>query len=96
MKAKFIRQDDATEVAKDASNLITQQLVNSAIASAVALTPIERKTWPVADFDMKYFAEIMLNLFEERNHDYLRAILRGEDVRWWGDEDSEASDAEEG
>jgi hypothetical protein len=45
---------------------------------------------------MKYFAEVMLNLFEERNHDYLRAILRGEDVRWWEDENSEASEAGEG
>ena len=93
--AEFIRQDEANEVAKEASDLITNQLVSSAVASAIALTPIERKEWPIADFDMKYFVEVMLNLFGERNHERLRAILRGEDVRWWGDEDSEGNKAVE-
>ena len=88
MKAEFIRQDEVNEVAKETTDPVTKQLVNSAIASAVALTPLERKEWPVCDFDMKYFAEVMLTLFAERNHEYLTAILRGEDMRLWGDEDS--------
>lgn len=91
MKAEFIRQTEANDVAKKADNLITRQLVDSAVAQALAFTPLERKEFPIADFDMKYFVEVMLNLFGEKNHNYLRAILDGKDLRWWDDEELEAN-----
>ena len=87
MEAKFIRQEEAGKVSKKADNLITRQLVDMAMVQALLTTPRETQEWFVADFDLKYFAEVMLNLFSEKNHKTIQAILNGEDLRWFDDED---------
>jgi hypothetical protein len=89
MEAEFIRRDEANEATKKANDLITRQLVDSAVTQALVITPLERKEWPASDFDMKYFVEVMLNLFDEKNHKELRAILDGKDLRWWDDNELE-------
>jgi hypothetical protein len=87
MDAKFIRQEQAAKVSQKADNLITRQLVEMAMVQALLTTPRETQEWIVADFDLKYFAEVMLNLFSEKNHKTIQAIFNGEDLRGWDDED---------
>ena len=36
---------------------------------------LKEKEWPIADFEMKYFVEVMLNLFSAHNHDRLRPFF---------------------
>ena len=87
MDIKFIQQNEAIEARKKADNLITQQLVDMATTQALLFTPKETNEFPIADFDMKYFVEVMLNLFHEKNHKTILAILNGEDLRWFDEED---------
>jgi ABC-type phosphate/phosphonate transport system ATPase subunit len=89
MDIEFIQQSEASEVVKRADNLATQQLVSMAIMRALVFTPQETNEFPIADFDMKYFTEVMLNLFDKKNHSNIQAILNGQDFRWFGDEDFE-------
>lgn len=85
MKAEFLQQDESAIASKKANNLATKQLVLMAITQALIFTPKETGEYPIADFDMKYFTEVMLNLFNEKNHKNIQAILNGEDLRWWND-----------
>jgi hypothetical protein len=87
MDIEFIQHGEAIEARKKADNLITQQLVDMAMIQALLYTPKETNEFPIADFDMKYFVEVMLNLFNKKNHKTIQAILNGEDFRWFDDED---------
>lgn len=40
---------------------------------------------PVADFDLKFFVEVMIEFC--RDHESLKKILAGEDLRWFDDEE---------
>jgi hypothetical protein len=87
MDAQFIRQDEMREVRKKATTLLHQQLVDMATTQAFLFTPKETHAWPCADFDMEYFTEVMVNLFKDENLSTVRAILNGEDLRWFGDDE---------
>lgn len=87
MDAQFIRREEATEIRKKATTLLHQQLVDMATTQALLLTPKETNAWPCADFDMAYFTEVMVNLFKDENLKTVRAILGGEDLRWFDEED---------
>jgi hypothetical protein len=87
MNGEFIRQEEAAKAITKAEDLATNQLVTRATVQALVFTPLEKNERPIADFDMKYFVEVMLNLFRPENHKTIQAILNGEDLRWFDDED---------
>lgn len=66
---------------------ITNQLMNMA-NFAVLKRFFETKKFPVADFDLRFFLEVVLDICSD--HETLRKVLAGEDLRCWTD-DSEIS-----
>lgn len=82
MSGNLINQDEAWKLQQTISDLTTRQLVASALTQAILLFFQEEAEH---DLDLKFFAEIMIRFSSK--HEYLRAILRGEEIRWFPEDD---------
>jgi hypothetical protein len=80
---RMLRWDEAIELLKSVDDLTTSQLMNMAIFQLVAKSDGLEKNG-VTDFDVLFFMELMLGFC--RQHDRLKRILGGEDLRAWTDE----------
>ncbi len=89
MGGNLLNQDEAWKLQQTISDLTTRQLVASALTQAVL--PFYQEDAD-HDLDLKFFAQVMIRF--SGNHNYLRAILNGEDLRWYP-EDDEIITAEE-
>jgi hypothetical protein len=82
LSGNLINLDEAWKLQQTISDLTTRQLVASALTHAALLFSQEDAEH---DLDLKFFAEIMIKF--SSNHQYLKAILRGEDLRWFPEDD---------
>ena len=80
MSRQLINQDEAWQLQQTISDLPSRQIVASALTQAVMFFS-QAKTPPACDFDLRFFTEIMIRLSQKQA--YLKAILNGEDLRWW-------------
>lgn len=80
----LLRQPESWELLASEKDLITNQLLNKATMCVVkALANSEKQ--PIADFDLKFFVEVMIEFC--RDHENLKKILAGEDLRWFDEEE---------
>jgi hypothetical protein len=78
MQPKLSRFVEAMELLNSVEDLTTSQLMNR--ANFVVLRRFnEEGQLPVADFDLRYFMEIIHEFCSD--HESLRRILQGEDLR---------------
>jgi hypothetical protein len=80
---RMIRLEESAELHKSVKDQITLQILGMA-TTCVMRKFIENKHLPVADFDMRFFSEAMLDFCNK--HENLRRILAGEDLRWFDDD----------
>jgi lipase chaperone LimK len=82
-RAELLRWDEAIEVLRSIENPITSQLMN--IANFEVLKRfLQSKEFPVADFDLRFFMEVMRDFCSD--HETLRKVLDGEDLRLFSDD----------
>lgn len=82
--SKILRFDEAMLLLRSVDDLTTNQLMNTATFEVLKRFS-ESKELPVADFDLRFFMEAMLDFCSK--HNTLRQILAGEDLRLWTDDD---------
>ena len=81
--SRLLRWDEATELLRSVDDPITSQLMNMANFEVVKKV-IELKEFPVASFDMRFFMDVMRSFCSD--HDTLRKVLSGEDLRVFEDQ----------
>jgi hypothetical protein len=77
---KMLRWDEAMELLRSVDDSITNQLMNRANFEIIKKFS-ERRGLPVADFDLRFFMEVMLEFCGQ--HTVIKKILDGEDLRPW-------------
>ena len=80
----LLRQDEAMKLLKSVEDPITNQLMNMANFEVLRRF-LRHEGLPVSDFDLKFFIEAIKDFCSQ--HDNLRKILDGEDLRAWTDDD---------
>jgi hypothetical protein len=83
-KVNLLKQNEAMELLNSVKDLVANQLMNRA-NFYVTKRFMARETAPVSDFDLRFFMEVMEELFNDQ--EALRRILNGEDLRVWTDEE---------
>ena len=83
-EALLLRQDEAMKLLKSVEDPVTNQLMNMANFEVLRRF-LHRDGLPVSDFDLRFFIEAMKDFCSQ--HDNLRKILAGEDLRAWTDDD---------
>lgn len=82
----LLRQPESWELLSSVKDMTTNQLLNKATMCIVqAYANPDKK--PVSDFDLKFFVDAMLIFCSD--HENLKKILAGEDLRWFDDEEIE-------
>jgi hypothetical protein len=79
----LLNQKESSELIASTEDIITNRLMNAACYCIIKRF-LENKSLPVADFDMRFFSEAMLEFCS--NHELLRKILDGKEVGWFADE----------
>lgn len=79
----LLRWDEAMELLRSVNDPITSQLMNMANFAVLRKT-LQAKEHPVADFDLRFFFEVMADFCSD--HETLRKVLAGEDMRLWSDD----------
>lgn len=82
----LLRQNEAMDLLKSVNNAVTNQLMNMANFEVLKRF-MEREGLPTNDFDLRFFMEAMRDFCSQ--HDTIRKILAGEDLRAWTDHDLE-------
>lgn len=80
---KLLNQDAAKQILSSVSNPITKQLMGIA-ASHTLIRFKRRERLPITDFDFRFFIEVLHEFCN--NHNVIRRVLAGEDLRWWPDD----------
>jgi hypothetical protein len=75
--AGILRSEAATEILESENNPVTRALLNNANFWFMKKF-FEKRELPVSDFDLRFFMELMRDIFSE--HDVLRRMLAGEKV----------------
>lgn len=88
----MLRHSESAELISSVKDSITQKLL-SAASYCVIKRFLENKNLPVADFDLRFFSEAMLEFCS--NHELLQKILNGQEVGWFDDEKIENSEKSE-
>jgi hypothetical protein len=73
----FLRQDEMNNLVASERDPITQNLMALA-AQTVLARVVARQSWPIADFDLLYFMELVQQFGSK--HQILKRMLNGEDV----------------
>ncbi len=81
--AELLRQDEAAQLLRSVKDLTTSQLMNIA-GTLIIKRYLKQEGLPITDFDLKFFMEVMMEFCGD--HDTLRRILDGEDLRWFADD----------
>ena len=76
----LLRQDEAWEFLRNTRDPITNQLLNCAVFHIIQRF-ISNQSAPIADLDLRFLLEALEGLFND--HETLKRILNGEDLRWW-------------
>ena len=71
----FLRQDEMNALIESETDPITADLMNQA-ANVVMLRVLRKEKRPIADFDLRYFMEVIQEFASD--HDVLRKSLEGE------------------
>lgn len=79
----MLRGNEAMELLKSVNDPITNQLMNMANFEVLRRF-LERDGLPISDFDLRFFMEAMKDFCSQ--HDTIRKILAGEDLRAWTDD----------
>ena len=79
----MLRYSESAELISSVKDLTTQKLL-SAASYCIIKRFLENKNLPIADFDLRFFSEAMLEFCS--NHELLQKILNGEDVGWFDDQ----------
>lgn len=82
-RVKMLRYDEAIDRLRQAEDLRTRQLAYDAVFRVLRRFT-EQRDLPVADFDLEFFVEIVLEFCSE--HENIQRLLNGEDLRWWPEE----------
>jgi hypothetical protein len=83
---EILRQEESWEILSSIKDLKTNQLLNKA-TMCIVHTYMNSKEQPVSNFDLRFFVEAMLEFCND--HETLKRILAGEDLRWFDDEEIE-------
>lgn len=81
---RLLNWDEAMKLLGSVEDKATSQLMNMANFEVLKRF-FQLKHFPAADFDLRFFMEVMLEFCSD--HDTLRKILAGEDVRMFSDDD---------
>jgi len=79
-KTEILRYRESTELVASVKDSVTQNLL-SAASVCVINRFLKKENLPIQDFDLRFFSEAMLELFEK--HELLQKILNGEEVGWF-------------
>jgi hypothetical protein len=88
--AEILRSEAATEILENEKNPVTRALLNNANFWFMKKF-FEKKDRPVSDFDLRFFMELMRDVFSE--HDVLRRMLAGEKVGGFFEDSEDLEDA---
>lgn len=82
----FVRQEEANHVAAAAADKRLRTFVEFGVARAVMLAIVEKEL-PATPFDLKFFADVLVAMFNKRA--VLESILMGDvgEFRWWTDDE---------
>jgi hypothetical protein len=83
-EVNLLKQNEAMELLSSVKDLVANQLMNQANFYVIKRF-VARETAPASDFDLRFFMEVMEELFNDQ--EVLRRILNGEDLRIWTDEE---------
>jgi hypothetical protein len=86
---EILRSEEATEILEREKNPITRALLNDANFWFIKKF-FENGERPVSDFDLRFFMELMRDVFSE--HNVLRRILAGEKVGQFFEESEDPAD----
>ena len=75
----WLNYDEAMALVRQLGDPALEQFVMRAVTVAVQRAMTNKS--PAAPFDMLFFVETMVTLFEQRES--LVRVLQGEDLRWW-------------
>ncbi len=82
-QSQLLRWDEAMQLLNSVEDPITNQLMNRANFEILKRF-FKLKDYPVSDFDLRFFMEIMLAFCSDHNN--LREILSGENVGVFSDD----------
>jgi hypothetical protein len=80
----MLRHSESAELISSVKDSRTQKLL-SAASYCVIKKFLENKTLPVANFDLRFFSEAMLEFCS--NHELIQKILNGQEVGWFDDDE---------
>lgn len=82
---ELLRWDEAMRVLEAVDDPITGQLMNMANFEVMKRFQGKDEGLPLADFDLRFFMEVMRDFCSD--HDNLRKVLDGQDLRMLTEED---------
>ena len=83
---EILRQDEARQILLSVEDLTTNQLLNKA-NMCILSKYMQNRELLMSDFDLKFFLEAMLEFCSD--HENLKRILDGENLRWFDDDEME-------